>query len=199
MSADEDRLAPQRTGLLADSSLEMDDHLALVAQSLPEGGPTVFESLSFEAFFEREARTLFRRLCAVTGDASEAEEIMQDAFLALWERWERVGAMDDPTGYLYRTSMNVFRKRGRRAALAIRRRLALAPDPAPFADIDEQQDVVTALRELSPRQRAAVVLLDVLDYSSEDAGKALGITAGTVRGLASRARDTLRRRMSEDA
>ena len=177
----------------------MDDHLALVAQSLPEGGPTVSESLSFEAFFEREARTLFRRLCAVTGDASEAEEIMQDAFLALWERWERVGAMDDPTGYLYRTSMNVFRKRGRRAALAIRRRLALVPDPAPFADIDEQQDVVAALRELSPRQRAAVVLLDVLDYSSEDAGKALGITAGTVRGLASRARDTLRRRMSEDA
>ena len=157
------------------------------------------ETLSFESFFDREARTLFRRLCAVTGNAGEAEEIMQDAFLALWERWERVGAMEDPTGYLYRTSMNMFRKRGRRAALALRRRLALAPDPVPFADIDEQQDVVAALRELSPRQRAAVVLIDVLDYSSEDAGKALGVTAGTVRGLASRARETLRQRMSEDA
>jgi RNA polymerase sigma-70 factor (ECF subfamily) len=153
--------------------------------------------LSFEDFFESEARTLFRRLCAVTGNAAEAEEIMQDAFLALWERWERVGAMDDPTGYLYRTSMNVFRKRGRRAALAMRRRLALAPNPAPFEDIDEQQDVVAALRELSSRQRAAVVLLDVMDYSSEDAGKALGVTAGTVRGLASRARESMRRQMSE--
>lgn len=175
----------------------MDDHLAPVAQSVPEGVSIVSEMLSFESFFDREARTLFRRLYAVTGDASEAEEIMQDAFLALWERWERVGGMDDPTGYLYRTSMNVFRKRGRRAALAVRRRLALTPDPVPFADIDEQQDVVAALRELSPRQRAAVVLLDVLDYSSEEAGKALGVTAGTVRGLASRARETLRRRMSE--
>jgi len=177
----------------------MDDQLALVAQSLPEGSQDVSETLSFESFFDREARTLFRRLCAVTGNASEAEEIMQDAFLALWERWDRVGAMEDPTGYLYRTSMNVFRKRGRRAALAIRRRLAIAPDPVPFADIDEQQDVVAALRELTPRQRAAVVLLDVLDYSSEDAGKALGVTAGTVRGLASRARETLRQRISEDA
>ncbi len=48
------------------------------------------ESLSFETFFETEARTLFRRLCAVTGNSAEAEEIMQDAFLAMWERWDRV-------------------------------------------------------------------------------------------------------------
>jgi RNA polymerase sigma factor (sigma-70 family) len=175
----------------------MDDQLAPVAQSVPQGASRGSELLSFESFFDREARTLFRRLYAVTGDAAEAEEIMQDSFLALWERWERVGAMDDPTGYLYRTSMNVFRKRGRRAVLALRKRLALAPGPEPFADIDEQQDVVAALRKLSPRQRAAVVLLDALDYSSEDAGKALGVTPGTVRGLASRARDTLRQNMSE--
>jgi RNA polymerase sigma factor (sigma-70 family) len=94
--------------------------------------------------------------------------------------------------------MNVFRKRGRRAALAARRRLSLTSDPVPFADIEAQQDVVAALRVLSPRQRAAVVLLDVLDYSSEEAGQALGVTAGTVRGLASRARNTLRQQMTEE-
>jgi RNA polymerase sigma factor (sigma-70 family) len=178
---------------------QMDDHRTPVAQSVPEGAAVVGESLRFESFFDREARTLFRRLYAVTGDAGEAEEIMQDAFLALWERWERVGAMDDPTGYLYRTAMNVFRKKGRRAALAIRKRLALASDNVPFADIEAQQDAVAALRTLSPRQRAAVVLLDVLDYSSENAAQALGVTPGTVRGLASRARETLRQTMSEEA
>ena len=129
-----------------------------------------------------EARTLFRRLCAITGNAAEAEEIMQDAFLALWERWDRIGSLTDPTGYLYRTAMNVFRKRLRRAGLALRRTLALAPDPAPFSEIDEQQDVVAALAELTPRQRAALVLTDVLDFSSEEAARALGVTAGTVRG-----------------
>jgi RNA polymerase sigma factor (sigma-70 family) len=179
-------------------SSSMDVRPALVAQSPPGRGPTVSESLRFEDFFEREAGTLFRRLCVVTGDRGEAEEIMQDAFLALWERWQRVAAMEDPTGYLYRTSMNLFRRRTRRASLAIRRRLARAPDPVPFAEIDERQDVVAALRELTPRQRAAVMLIDVLDYSSEDAGKALGVTAGTVRGLASRGRETLRKRMSEE-
>src|SRR6266550_3421480 len=47
--------------------------------------------------------------------------------LALFERWERVRDMDDPTGYLYRTAINAFRKRTRRAALAVRRAIRLAP------------------------------------------------------------------------
>ena len=116
----------------------MDEPLRLVTGS-PEGEtPAVAGSSSFEAFFHDEARTLFRRLCTVTGNSSEAEEIMQDAFLALWERWDRIAGMDDPTGYLYRTAMNVFRKRTRRAALAIRRTFASAPDPTPFSEIDAQ-------------------------------------------------------------
>ena len=181
--------------LLCGFIFQMDEPLRLVAGSSGEETRAASEPLSFELFFESEARTLFRRLCAVTGNAAEAEEIMQDAFLALWERWDRVARMDDPTGYLYRTAMNVFRKRARRAVLAVRRAIAPAPDPAPFSQIDEQQDLVMALAGLTPRQRAALVLTDVLDYSSEEAGRALGIRPGTVRGLASRARDALRSEM----
>ena len=170
----------------------MDQAVRLVAES-PQGGTlAVAVPLRFEDFFESEAKTLFRRLCAVTGNAAEAEEIMQDAFLALWERWDRVSAMEEPTGYLYRTAMNVFRNRSRRARLALRRAVALAPNPAPFSEIDEQQDLVAALGRIAPRQRAALVLIDVLGYSSEEAGHALGIRAGSVRGLASRAREALR-------
>jgi RNA polymerase sigma-70 factor, ECF subfamily len=177
----------------------MDEPLRLVTESPGEDMRAVGEPLSFEDFFGLEARTLFRRLCTVTGNSAEAEEIMQDAFLALWERWDRVGSMDDPTGYLYRTAMNVFRKRHRRAMLAVRRVLTLAPSGEPFSEIEEQQDLVAALVALTPRQRAALVLVDILDYSSEEAGKTLGITAGTVRGLASRGREVLRRQVSERA
>jgi RNA polymerase sigma-70 factor, ECF subfamily len=162
-----------------------------------EDSTVLAEPLAFETFFETEARTLFRRLCIVTGNSAEAEEVVQDAFLALWERWDRVGRLEDPTGYLYRTAMNVFRKRSRRARLAVRRALSPSPEPAPFGEIDEQQDVVAALAELTPRQRAALVLTDVLDYTSEEAGRALGVSAGTVRGLASRARENLRRQVGE--
>ena len=84
-------------------------------------------SRTFEAFYQTEARTLFRRLWLVTGNLAEAEELMQDAFLKVWERWDRVDGMDDPVGYLYRTAMNLFRKRYRRAMLAVRRTVGLAP------------------------------------------------------------------------
>lgn len=180
---------------LAKGSSPMDESLQVVHESSVGESVVVVEPLSFEVFFDREARTLFRRLCAVTGNSAEAEEVMQDTFLALFERWERVGRMDDPTGYLYRTAMNQFRKRTRRAALALRRTFALAPEPMPFSEIDEQLDVVAALRELTPRQRAALVLTEVLGYTSEEAGAALGISAGTVRGLASRGRSTIRLQM----
>lgn len=74
----------------------MNEPIRLVAESPEEEGTAVSDALSFETFFRTEARTLFRRLCTVTGNSAEAEEIMQDAFLALWERWDHVGALQDP-------------------------------------------------------------------------------------------------------
>jgi RNA polymerase sigma-70 factor, ECF subfamily len=153
--------------------------------------------LSFEAFFAAEAPALFRRLCVIAGNSAEAEEIMQDAFLALWERWDRVASMDDPTGYLYRTALNVFRSRFRRATLAVRKAVSRAPALEPFAEVDLHQDLVKALAELTPRQRAALVLTDGLDYSSEEAAEAMGVAPGTVRGMASRARAAIRPKVDE--
>lgn len=97
------------------------------------------ELREFEDFFEAESGTLYARLCLVTGNRAEAEEIMQEAFLKLWERWDRVGGLDNPTGYLYRTAMNVFRKRYRRAQLAIRR----AVRPEAVADEFVEADIRT--------------------------------------------------------
>src|SRR5215216_5173065 len=85
------------------------------------------EPRSFEEFFGAEHVRLFGTLCLVTGDRHEAEEIMQDAFLLLWERWNRVARIEDPSGYLFRTAMNVFRNRYRRARLALKKTASLAP------------------------------------------------------------------------
>src|SRR4030067_1072244 len=62
--------------------------------------------VAFEDFFRDEHARLLRALYLVTGNRQEAEEIMQDAFLAVWERWDRGGAVGEPTGYLYRTAMD---------------------------------------------------------------------------------------------
>ena len=142
--------------------------------------------LSFEVFFERERDGLFGALVLIAGNRYEAEEIVQDAFLAIWERWGRVQGLDAPTGYLYRTAMNVFRKRRRRAAMALRRLAGTALEPTDaFAEVDRRRTVAEALATLSPRQRAALVLTDLLEFTSEEAGRMLGIRPATVRVLAS--------------
>ena len=98
---------------------------------------------SFEAFFEAEHGRLLRALYLVTGNAEEAEELMQDAFVAVWERWDRVRTMDEPTGYLFRTAMNRYRSRLRRTRATARRRRGRRRDA--FAAAEERDAVARAL------------------------------------------------------
>jgi RNA polymerase sigma-70 factor (ECF subfamily) len=150
---------------------------------------------SFEAFFGAERARLFGTLCLIAGDRSEAEELMQEAFLRVWERWDRVSELENPTGYLYRTAFNAFRSRLRRAVRATRRVVASADPADPFPGIDDRHDLLDALRSLPTRQRVAVVLTELTDLSSEEAGEILGIKPVTVRVLASQGRSALRRRL----
>jgi RNA polymerase sigma-70 factor (ECF subfamily) len=153
---------------------------------------------SFEDFVNAEHVRLFRALYLVTGSRYEAEEVMQDAFLSLWERWDRVGTLDDPTGYLFRTAMNVFRKRIRRALLMARRSVALVPRVDPYETVESRQVIFAALKTLRPIERAAIVLVSLEGYSSEEAAIMLGTTAGTVRVLTSRARAAMRRAVGDE-
>jgi RNA polymerase sigma-70 factor (ECF subfamily) len=144
---------------------------------------------SFEEFYEATFRRVFTALCLVTGNRHEAEEVAQDAFLRVFERWDRVGSLEDPTGYLFRVAMNVFRSRYRRASLGLRRELLLAPAATDdLVAIETQDEVVRLLQGLDPKQRAAVLLTAILDYSTEEAGRMLGLRASSVRSLTTRAR-----------
>jgi RNA polymerase sigma factor (sigma-70 family) len=156
------------------------------------GGGASDEAQNFEWFFEANERPLFGTLCLVTGDRWEAEELVQEAFLKVWERWETVKAMNDPAGYLYRTAFNLFWNRMRSALRATRRKLRPELQADAFARVDERADLLAALRKLSPRQRAAVVLLDLLELTSEEAGRLLRVRPVTVRSLASQGRRVIR-------
>src|SRR5919197_874733 len=100
--------------------------------------------------------------------------------------------MNDPTGYLYRTAMNRFRSGWRRAARAARRSFRQADARDAFADVDERDAVGRALRQTTPRQRAALVLTEYLRFSSEEAGRILGVKDVTVRALASQGRAAMK-------
>ena len=73
------------------------DRVADQRTDVPETAEVAAETFSFGEFFEEHHRRLFSALCAATANRQEAEEVMQEAFLKLWERWDRVSGLEDPS------------------------------------------------------------------------------------------------------
>ena len=158
-----------------------------------KSGPTTFED-----FFLAAKDQLIRIMSVITGSRIEAEDITQEAFLRLFERWETVAKMENPEGYLHRVAMNQFRSRYRRAAVALRRAVTVGPPRDVFDEVDDRDLTTRVLGSLPPRQRAALVLTEALGYSGEEAGRLLGIKATTVWALTHQARAALATREDPD-
>lgn len=147
--------------------------------------------LTFEEFFEAQKDRLLRVLSVITGSRAEAEDLAQEAFTRVFERWDTVATMDDPAGYLHRTAMNLFRSQYRCATRGLKRAIGRGPDPDVFKHVEDREVAAKALASLTPRQRAALVLTEALGYSGEETGKLLGIKASTVYALTHQARAAL--------
>ena len=158
------------------------------ARSRPPAGA------DFESFYLAHRLRLFRAMVVVTRDVHAAEELTQDAFVRVWERWDRVRRMENPAGYLHRTAMNGWFQVRRRVARAARRLGGGGEGPDPMAAVEDHDVLVRRLLELPARRRAALVLTEYLDHDSAEAARILGIRPGTVRRLASQGRAALRQR-----
>ena len=124
-------------------------------------GEAPARSLTFEDLFAEQHERLYRALYLIVGNGHEAEELMQDAFVKVLERWDRI---DNPVGYLYRSAFNSTRSRFRRLQLAAKRTFTAGEPEDPFAAADLRDEVVRSIRLLPERQRTALVLVDLLDY-----------------------------------
>jgi RNA polymerase sigma-70 factor, ECF subfamily len=159
---------------------------------------TVVSAPPFEEFFEAEHVRLARALFLVTGSASEADELTQEALVRVYERWDRVQRMNSPQGYLFRTALNLHRSRVRGLATRARHivEAARAPDPA---DVVQGRDsLARALDSLPAGQREALVLVEWMGMDHKEAAVVLGIRLGSVRARLSRAKAELRRILEED-
>jgi len=151
------------------------------------------EAPAFSDFFAERYRRLARACLLLTGSAAEGEDLAQEAMAKVLERWSRVSRMDDPEGYLFRTALNLHRNAVRRLTMAARRQVHReAPDETEATD--RRVDLLRAIRSLPRTQREALVLVEWLGYTAEEAGSLLGIDAASVRGRLHRARNSLRRR-----
>jgi RNA polymerase sigma factor (sigma-70 family) len=145
----------------------------------------------FREFYEAEHARLGRALYLVSGSAHEAEDLAQEALLRVYEKWDRVSRMESPTGYLYRTAINLHRSRLRRLQTAARRVVHLIPS-TPTDSVDDRDELTRALESLPLGQRQALVLIDWLGLTAEEAGRILGLKPVSVRVRLSRAHASMR-------
>lgn len=139
---------------------------------------------SFTEFFRLAQPRLERALVAALG-VEVGVEAASDCLTYGWEHWERVAAMKNPAGYLYRV--------GRSRARRYRRRPPILPvvrsNPLPWVE----PGLPRALAGLSERQRVAVILVYSLGWTQAEVAELLGVSVGTVQTHAERGLRRLQR------
>jgi len=135
---------------------------------------------SFEDVYQRESLGMVRLAFLMVGSKPQAEEIAQEAFAKLLERWS---STRQPGAYLRTCVVNGCRRARRRRALE--RRVA-AREPASGPVGLGEDDLFDALRALPPKRRAAIVLRYYDDLSEAEIADVLRVRPGTVKSLVSR-------------
>lgn len=148
---------------------------------IDKGGETPqAETSSLAGLFGERYGSMVRLAHLLTGSNGAAEEIVQEAFVALQRRWDQIA---DPAGYLRTTVVNRCHSWHRRRFLERRHAAVARHEPSYEAEVVELRD---ALARLSSRQRAAIVLRFYEDLSEAEIATALECRPGTVKSLLSR-------------
>ena len=149
----------------------------------------------FEGFAAEASDTLLRTGYLMTGDARDAEDLVQETFLRVARRWNQVQSMDHPAAYARRILINLMLRDADRRS---RQKAELAPQDAGIdaadqnaarvlREIDDLAEFRWALAQLPARQRAVLVLRYWADLPVAEVADILGCSAGTVKSTASRA------------
>lgn len=144
-------------------------------------------------FEEFEADHLVRlRIALVSAFGRElGDEVVADAVSYAWEHRERLAGMSNAVGYLFRVGQSASRRHRRW------RRRPVLPPVSPEREPVIDPDLPAALGRLSERQRVAVVLVHVNDWTFDEAADAMGVDVSTVRTHVARALVRLRDLLGE--
>jgi RNA polymerase sigma-70 factor (sigma-E family) len=140
----------------------------------------------FDELFRREYVPMVRVAVLLLGNEAEAEEVVQDAFALVHERWDR---LDRPGGYMRGCVVNRCRDILRRRGIA--QRLRRRAEPTEVAEL-ETDHLLDALAVLPSKRRAAVVLRYYDGCSEREIAGILGVRPGTVKSMLHRALAQLR-------
>ena len=142
--------------------------------------------VSFDEFVRTDGVRLRKALVARHG-LDEGCDLAAEALGYAFEHWDRLAAMANPVGYLYRVAENSGRRRAR-----WRRAWPFRVDAATVDALPVDPGLQRALARLRPAHRASVVLVHCFGWSYDDTATALGVPVSTVRNHVHRGLTTLR-------
>lgn len=158
---------------------------------------------ALEQLYAAHWRSLVRLAALLVRDLGTAEEVTQDAFVAVHARWQRLRDPDRALAYLRRSVVNgsrtVLRHRGV-VARHMERQGPPADGPpadARLVDLDRRRAVLDAMATLPQRQREVIALRHYAELSEAEIADTLGISRGAVKSHASRGSAALRERLSD--
>ena len=152
----------------------------------------------FDEWVAARGPALLRLARALTGDAAQADDLVQEALARALPRWSRISAMADPYAYVRRMVVNErtswWRRFQRRETPTDTVPDAAVADPEP----DDHDRIWAACRRLPEVQRTAVVLryYEQLEYA--EIAELTGVREGTVRSRVSRGLAVLREELTDD-
>ena len=146
----------------------------------------ILELAGFDSLYRAEYDPMVRLARGLVDGPEIAEEIVQEAFAKVFDRWSR---LDQPGGYLRTAVVNGARSELRKRE--VRRRIGLRPLYQP--DPEEGDYLLDALNRLSNRQRTALVLRFYADMNEREIAQAMGVRPGTVKSATSRGLAELRK------
>lgn len=147
----------------------------------------------FREFVASRSSALLRAGWLLTGDWAAAEDLAQTALAAAWPRWAKLRP-DTTEAYVRKVMLTTYLrwKRRRWSGEIATETLPDIPGPDATGDVELRESLRAALDDLSPQQRAAVVLRYFLDLSEADAAEALNCSTGSIKTHTSRALTRLR-------
>ena len=146
--------------------------------------------VDWETLVTQQENRLYRAALAILGDPHEAEDAVQDAFLRYLER--APGDLENPGAWLTRVLVNGCKSRLRLAW----RRVGPLPEALPAPGPEEREEL-EELFSLPPEDRAVIHLHYYEGYSTGEIARMLSLRPGTVRSRLSRAREKLRKLLTE--
>ena len=147
--------------------------------------------VDWEALVSQNENRLYRAALSLLGDPQEAEDAVQDAFVRYLERVPE--ELENPGAWLMRVLVNNCKSRLRLAW----RRVGPLPDTLPAPAVEERE-VLEELFALPPADRAVLHLYYYEGYTTDEIARITGQRPGTVRTRLSRAREKLRRLLTEE-